>query len=253
MSQIVALTIANTEPDYFKNLSFGGVPKMIDHDPKAFDVMAIADDGCTLAFERKTATDFLNSLKEDRLFPQLTRLALTRIEQQRMDEQLTYWPYLIITGQFLPGPDGKVTADGRATGWSFEKIQGTLTNIQEMGVFVIFANGDLDYENTILRIGRRNREPQMRILAPRPARMLGPKFDFLTGITDIGIETTQKLLDWSGDNVAQILSGLTDMSIKAPVSLSVRRNFRNMLGLREGESLEVIGTQITEPIRQGEK
>lgn len=246
---ITAIMIANTEPDWVKNLSFGGIPKMIDHDPKAFDANAITDDNCTLAFERKTATDFLNSLKEDRLFPQLTRLALTRIEQERMDVQPTYFPYLIITGQFLPGPDGKVTADGRATGWSFEKIMGTILSIQEMGVFVVFANGDLDYQDCILRIGRRNRNPEMRILAPRPARMLGPKFDFLTGIPDVGIETTQKLLEWSDNNVAHILTGITDMEIKAPMPLNVRRRFRDLLGLQEGENLVINGTNGTEPVK----
>lgn len=250
---ITAIVIANTEPDYFKNLNFGGIPKMIDHDLKAVDAKAFTDDGCTLAFERKTPTDFLNSLKEDRLFPQLTRLAEMRIAQQRADEALAYWPYLIITGQFLPGPDGNITADGRATGWSFAKVMGTILSIQEMGIFVVFANGDLDYQDCILRIGRRDRKPEMKILAPRPARVLGPKFDFLTGIPDVGIETTQKLLDWSGDNVAHALSGLTDMSIPAPVPVNVRKRFRNLLGLQETENLEIIGTQILEPITQGDK
>lgn len=249
---ITAIIIANTEPEWVKNSSFGGVPKMIDHDPKAVDAKAITDDGCTLAFERKTPGDFLNSLKEDRLFPQLTRLAEMRIAQQRADEPLTYFPYLIITGQFLPGPDGNITADGRATGWSFAKIQGALLSIQEMGIFVVFANGDMDYENCILRIGKRNRYLELRILAPRPAKMLGPKFDFLTGIPDVGVETTQKLLDWSGDNVAQALAGITDMEIKAPVPVNVRKRFRNLLGLCEGENLEVTGTQINEPIAIGE-
>jgi len=252
MSQIVAVTVANTEPDYFKNLKYTGVPKMIDHDPRAFDVMAITDDGMMLVFERKTAGDFLNTLKEDRLFPQLARMTEIRNAQQRAGESITSWCYLIITGSFLPGPDGKVTADGRATGWGFASVMGTLLSIQELGVFVVFANGDLDFEACVLRIGARSRDPQTKIVAPRPARNLGAKIDFLTGIPGIGVEHAQSILQWAGDNLAQALTGLTDLEIKSPIGLSLRRKFRNLLGLQDCENLEIIGTQL-EPITQGDK
>jgi hypothetical protein len=246
---ITAITIAGNEPEWIQKLPFGGVPKAIDGNPAARDLTAITDDSCILAVERKTATDFLNTLKEDRLFPQLARLAEMRIAQQRVDEKLTYLPYLIITGSFLPGSNGKVVADGRETGWGFEKVQGTLLSIQEMGVFVVFANGDLDYENTILRIGRRNRETPMKILASRPAKMLGPKFDFLAGIDGIEVGYAEKILAWSSDNVAHALSGLTDLEVKAPVPINVRKRFRDMLGLCEGENLEIVGTQASAPVR----
>jgi hypothetical protein len=252
MSQIVAVTIANTEPDYFKNLHFGGVPKMIDYDPRAFDVTALCDDGCTLVFERKTCSDFLNSLKEERLFPQLARMTEIRDAQHAMSEPLTYWPYLIITGSFLPNGNGKVVADGRETGWSFASVMGTLLSIQELGVFVTFANGDLDYEDCILRIGKRSRDPQTKIAAPRPARNLGPKINFLTGIDGIGVEHAQSILQWANDNVAHALIGLTDMEIKSPIGLSLRKRFRNLLGLQDCENLEIVGTQITEPIAEGD-
>jgi len=252
MSQIVAVTVANTEPDYFKNLKFGGVPKMIDHDPKAFDVMAITDDGMTLIFERKTAGDFLNTLKEDRLFPQLARMTEIRNAQARAGEPITSWPYIVITGSFLPGTNGKVVADGRETGWSFASAMGTILSIQELGIFVVFANGDMDFEACVLRIGARSRDPEIKILAPRPAKTLGPKIDMLTGIPGVGVENAQTILQWAGDNLAQALVGLTDMEIKSPIGLSLRRKFRNLLGLQDCENLEIVGTQITE-IMQGEK
>jgi hypothetical protein len=253
MSSIVAVTIANTEPDYFKNLKFGGVPKMIDHDPKAFDVLALTDDGCTLVFERKTAGDFLNTLKEERLFPQLARMTEHRNAQHANGEPLTHWAYLIITGQFLPGPDGKVSADGRETGWSFASVQGTILSIEEMGVFIVWCNGDTDFEDCILRIGKRDRNPQTKITAPRPARNLGPKIDFLTGIPGVGVENAQTILEKSGDNLAHALVGLTGTEIKSPIGLSLRRRFRSLLGLQDCESLEIVGTQIEEQIMQGEK
>ncbi len=244
---ITALMIDAREPEWIQKLKFGGVPCMVTT-LETGDIQAVTDDGCTLVFERKTATDFLNTLKEERLFPQLARMTELR-NAQLYSESLNYWPYLVITGQFLPGANGKVVADGRVTGWSFEKVQGTLLSIQEMGIFVVFANGDLDYENTILRIGRRNREPAIKVLAPRPAKMLGPKFDFLAGIDGIEVAYAEKILTWSDDNVAHALAGLVDMEIKAPVPINVRRRLRDMLGLCEGENLEIVGTKFTEPVK----
>lgn len=249
---ITAIMIDSREPEFFQRLKFGGAPTMVTT-LETGDVQAVTDDGCTLAFERKTPSDFLNSLKDDRLFPQLARMTEIRNAQARMDEQLTYFPYLVITGPFLPGANGKVNADGRETGWGYASIMGTLLSIQEMGVFVTFCNTDLDYEDCILRIGKRDRKPETKILAPRPARTLGPRFDFLAGIQGVEVEYAQKILDWSNNNIAHALAGITDMSIPAPVPMSVRKRFRTMLGLCEGETLEVIGTQITEPITEGQK
>lgn len=244
---ITAIMIDNREPEFFQTLKFGGVPTMVTQ-LKVGDIQAVTDDGCTLVFERKTPSDFLNSLRDDRLFPQLARMTEIRNACHRIDEPLTYWPYLIITGQFLPGANGKVAVDGRETGWSFASVMGTLLSIQEMGVFITFCNGDMDYEDCILRIGRRDRKPAMRILPARPTTILGPKAAFLASLPGIGIEKVQELLDWSGNIPAHALIGLTDMDIKSPVGLALRRRLRDVLGLKEGENLEIIGTQITEPI-----
>ncbi len=249
---ITAIMIDSREPEYFQKLKFGGVPTMVTT-LETGDIQAVTDDGATLVFERKTPSDFLNSLKDDRLFPQLARMTEIRNAAQRANEALTYWPYLIITGSFLPGPDGKVFADGRPTGWSYASVQGTLLSIQELGAFVTYANGDLDVEDCILRIGKRDRKPSMKILPARPAQMLGPKAAFLSSLPGVGIENVQKILEWSNDHIGHALTGLTDMSIKSPVNLSVRHRLRDLLGLQESERLEIVGTQMSEPILEGDK
>ena len=193
----------------------------------------------------------MNTLKEERLFPQLARMTEVRNTQQALGVPLTYWPYLVITGSFLPGPNGKVVADGRETGWGFASVMGAILSIQELGVFVVFCNGDMDYEDCIIRIGKRDRDPQTKILAPRPARALGPKIDFLTGISGIGVEHAQSILQWAGDNVGHALVGLTDMEIKSPIGPALRKRFRNLLQLQDYESLEIVGTQMIEPIVEG--
>lgn len=244
---ITAIMVDSREPEYFQRLKFGGVNKWVTT-LETGDVQAVTDDGCTLVFERKTPSDFLNSLRDERLFPQLARMTEIRNAQLTMREPLTYWPYLVITGNFLPDANGKVVADGRPTGWSWQSVQGAILSIQELGVFVTFCNGELDFEDCILRIGKRDRKPVMRILPARPAAMLGPKAAFLCSLPGVGIEHAQTILQWSNDNIAHALVGLTDMEIKSPINLGIRRRFRELLGLQEGETLEIIGTQIEEPI-----
>jgi hypothetical protein len=53
--------------------------------------------------------------------------------------------------------------------------------------------------------------------------------------------------------VGHALIGLTDMEIKSPVGLSVRRRIRNLFSLNDGENIELTGTQMNQPILQGEK
>jgi hypothetical protein len=51
-----------------------------------------------------------------------------------------------------------------------------------------------------------------------------------------------ELLEWSGHNVAHALIGLTDMEIKSPVGLAMRRKLRDVIGLEDGYNLELTYT-----------
>jgi hypothetical protein len=264
MSQITAVMIDSREPEYFQKLKFGGVPVMVAMLDTG-DVQAVTDDGHTLIVERKTLSDFLNTLKDDRLFPQLARMTEIRNAQIRAGETVTSWPYLIITDPITADHNGKVIADRGVTGWSLASVMGTILSIQELGVFVCFANGQLDYEDCILRIGRRSRSPEMMIARPkekmvinelldeeiiskvkvnlppaRIAKMLTDQANFLLGIPGIGPENTKVILEWSGYNVAQALTGLTDIGIPSPIGLGLRRRIRDLFGLSEGENFEVV-------------
>lgn len=252
MSQITALMVDSREPDWVKNLKFGGIPTIVTM-LETGDVQAVTDDGCTLVFERKTLSDFLNTLRDDRLFPQLARMTEIRNAEQAGGLPVTNWPYLIITDPITANNAGKVIADRGVTDWSFASVMGTILSIQELGVFIYFANGQLDYENTILRIGRRSRNPHITIMPPRSANVLGPKATFLASLPGIGIDRVQEILDWAGHNVGHALIGLTDTEIKSPITLAVRRRVRELMGLHDGENLEITGTQITEPILEGER
>ncbi len=205
------------------------------------DVQALTDDGCTLIIERKTLSDFLNTLKDERLFPQLARMVEVRNAQIAASEPITHWAYLVITDPIAADHNGKVIEPGRGvTGWSFAAVMGTILSIQELGIFVVFANGQLDYEDTILRIGRRSRDAQMRIMPAKTPNVLGPKATFLSGLPGVGIDRVQDILDWSNHNVGHALIGLTDMEIKSPIGLSVRRRIRELMGLSDNENIEIV-------------
>lgn len=239
MSAITAIMIDSREPDSIKNLKFNNIPTIVTF-LETGDVHAVTDDNHTLLIERKTPEDFLGSLKDDRLLPQLARMAEARNIQQLAGQAVTTWPYLVITEMFRVDYSGKIITDRGVTGWSFAAVMGAILSIQEMGVFVVFANGANDYQDCILRIGRRNRTNEMQLLPPRPANIFGPKAVLLAALPGIGIERVQELLDWSGDNISHALCGITDMSIPAPIGKSLRQNIRTLFGLEDDQTLEVL-------------
>jgi hypothetical protein len=253
MPAITAVMIDSREPVHFQQMKFGGVPVMVTA-LQCGDVQAVTDDGCTLVFERKTLSDFLNSLADDRLFVQLARMMEIPNAQRVNGTPVTQYCYLVITDPIAPDHNGKVIVPERGvTGWSYAAVQGTILSIQEMGVQVVWCNGQNDYQDCILRIGKRNRAPHTLISAPRPAKLLGPKIDFLTGLPGVGVEHAQKILAWAGDNVAHALIGLTDLEIASPFGIIARRRIRALMGLQDSENLEITGTEIIEPIMEGQK
>jgi hypothetical protein len=238
MPSITAIMIDSREPDWIKSLTFGGLPTMVTLLDTG-DVQAVTDDNCTLIIERKTPEDFLNTLKEDRLFPQIAHMVEMRNIQQMNGQPVTYWPFLVITDVFTADHNGKVITSRGVTGWSFASVMGAILSIQELGVPVAFCNGQNDFEDCVLRLGRRSRNPEMMILPPRVPNILGPKATLLASLPGVGVERVQEILDWSDNNLSHALSGITDLTIKAPVGMTLRKNIKALFGLGENQSLEV--------------
>lgn len=244
---ITAAIVDSREPIWIKNLTFGGVPTAITQLATG-DVHALCDDGNTLVIERKTSDDLLNTLRDERLLPQMARMVETRLAEQAEQGFFTTWNYLVISGQIYRGPNGNaITGDRGVTGWNWDSVMGALLTIQEMGVFVAFAGGDDDFENTIIRLANRKREP-IKLLPPRPPTILGPGAAFLASLPGIGPEHALRLLEWSGNNPAQALSGITDLSIECPLSNATRKRVRNALGLKDQQTLEYVFNQQEQPI-----
>ena len=217
---ITAILIDSREPDWVQALKFGGVPTsvcLLDYG----DLHAITDDGYILVIERKTPNDFLGSLREERLFPQIARM----VEQRQANPNL--WPYLVITGEFRLSENGKVYADGRATGWDYSAVMGSILTIQEIGVPIIFCAGDEDFESAVIRLGKRERG-SVRVVPPRAVNFLGPQVAILCGFPGFGTQRSTELLKLH----PRLADALVDLALD-------HQRVRDVLGLRANEYLLV--------------
>lgn len=227
---ITAVMIDSREPSWVKELRFEGVPVSVAT-LDAGDLMMATEDGCIVIVERKTPDDFLNTLKADRLFPQAAKLAGMR--------NATCWPYLVITGPFWPGSGGKVVTQHRQTGWNWGSVWGAITSIQEMGVPVVFAASDVDYEAFVLRLAKRSRDVGMRVLPPRPPQVLGTQGAILASLPGIGIEKVLPILEECGGMLAYALEGITGDHKIAGIGPVTRQKIRDVLGLTDDVYLSV--------------
>jgi hypothetical protein len=245
---ISAIMIDSREPAWVQSLKFGGIPTMVTM-LDAGDVWAVTDDGHTIMVERKTPEDFLGSLRDERLLPQLARLARPRQEQQIRGEEPTSWPYLVITDEFKRS--GQKVFTERETGWSWPALQGGLLTIQEMGIMVVTCGGDADFEPCILRLGDRSRNSIINLLPPRQPIMWGPKEAFIASLPGIGQERTLKIMEWAGNNLSHALIGLVDLSIVCPVEgigPGIRRRIRTFLGLEDGKTIELVLSDLNQVV-----
>jgi ERCC4-type nuclease len=193
---LTAVQLDLREPPFIRELTFGGVPvvhSLLD----AGDLLAACDDGQLLVVERKTPADFLRTLKDGRLFPQLEAL-----------RHQSPWAYLVITGELRPGANDSCWTESRETGWRFSAVQGALLTCQELGISLVSCLGGLDYEATIMRLASRNRSA-LRVAPPRDVTILDGREALLAMQPGIGAEHARALLDHCG-TPAWALDWLTD-------------------------------------------
>jgi ERCC4-type nuclease len=230
---IVSVLCDAREPSWIKQLTFGGVPvvsTMLD----AGDLLCATDDGCLLAIERKTSSDFLNTLRDNRLFPQLARL-----------HEVSPWAYLIITGTLHSGPHDCTVTEERETGWSWASVAGALLTCQEIGVHVLQVASDMDFEPAIVRLTNRDRTA-LRIHPVRSTVPMSEAEGILSALPGIGPEKAGAVLSLY-PTASHALSYLTCPDRyweddKVPgVGDGIKRRVRKALGL-EGTSFLTFGS-----------
>lgn len=227
---LTAVMTDNREPDWIKKLNFGGVAVSTTI-LEAGDFWLAAEDGTMIVVERKTPNDFLNTLREERLFPQMAGLVEMR--------ENGAWPYLLITGEFRITNNGKVYTD-RETGWDWKAVQGALLSIQEMGIFVTYCAGDTDVEAALLRLVNRSHKPELLVKPAKSVKFMGHQASFLCGLPDIGPDRVGPILDYCG-SAAWALVALTDKTTNVPgVGEGIKNNVRYALGLSKEEQMGIV-------------
>jgi ERCC4-type nuclease len=221
---LTSVMIDTFEPTHIQGLTFGGIPTAIVP-LDAGDILAACDDGNLVIVERKTSGDLLNTLKEERLFSQVTRC-----------HDVTPWAYLIVTGLLAPSANGKCVADRGETGWSWASVAGALLTVQELGVGVLHIANDLEFERAVIQLSNRDRRC-VRVAPPRNADIISDQDAILSILPGIGPERAKALLDYCG-NAASAIDYLTDPTWtlgKVPgIGEQTQRKVRRAFGLPDG-------------------
>ena len=238
-----SVLLDSREPAWIRELTFGGIVPVAVTMLDAGDLWATTDTGEIIAVERKTASDLLGSLCDERLFPQLVRL-----------HKATPWAYLVICGSLHGAPNGKCWASGKETGLNWWSVQGALITAQEIGVHVVYLASDLEYEAAILRLANRERG-QMRVKPAREAAMISDAEAMLIALPGIGPEKAQALLAYCGTPAyaLQYLSGLWDGPTAPGLGEGTRRRIRKALELPDNLALSVITLETGNPPVEKEK
>lgn len=230
---ITAILIDSREPDWVQGLKFDSVPKMVTA-LEFGDIWVTTDAGDLICVERKTPTDLLGSIKDNRIFAQIAGM-----------KEKTPWAYLMITGLLGASTGGKVIADNRVTGWDFRSIQGALLSIQEAGIGVVYCDGDDDYEAAVKTLCNRHRKIENVIEPRQQSRVMSPGEIMLTALPGIGIERAGKLLTAFDNRPAQALAWLTWLHSDPcydieGIGVGVKRAVRVALKLEDSEEFDVI-------------
>lgn len=229
---IVSVIVDSREPDWVQRLTFGGVPVAVAP-LDAGDLLVATGDNALLVIERKTPDDFLNSLKDNRLFGQVTRML-----------KVSQWSYVIIQGN-VTNVANRVVTDRRTTGWGWPSFHGALLTIQELGVRVITVGKD-DFEAAVIRLAKRERG-DVTIKPPRCPALLSRGEAMLATLPGIGEERVDNLLKYAG-SPANALAFLTDKELRGVdgIGLATKLGIRRALKLEPHERLAVItdGSEI---------
>ena len=229
---ILSAMIDTREPKWVRELAFGGVPTAaIALD--AGDVQVATDDHKILVVERKTAADLLGTIRSGRLFPQCVKML-----------EVSSWSYLVVCGS-LTCLGGHVVASSRTTNWSWAALQGALLTVQELGVGIVHAENDADFEPSVMRLASRDRGA----VPVRPARVPNVLSDgeaIVAALPGVGLERMKAVMEYAGGNAAWALTWLTELesSDRIPgINIGTKQGIRRALGLPDWAQMSVISME----------
>jgi len=214
-----AVICDSREPEHSTRLDFG-CPSMVQT-LETGDLHIATDDDKLLIVERKAAMDFVNSIKDGRLFNQVARA-----------KQITPYVYVVIVGSILPAKGGKTYINGNLTGWDYAAIQGVMVSIQELGVIIIYCADDNDFVAAVVRLANRSRDV-IPVMPVREAAIFGGAENVLASLPGIGVKKAADLLKHF-PNVGYALWFLTDIDDKETkipgIAENTKKNIVRLLG-----------------------
>ena len=231
---IKSVIIDSREPHWVQKLSFCGARKAV-MEMEFGDIWLTCNDGQTLVIERKEPEDFIGSMTSNRLIRQAAGLAGLR--------KGGLWPYVMITGELNPGPNGRTWVNGNLRDIQFAAVQGLLLSIQEMGVFTYFAKNSQDLEDACIRLSNRNRDDILKLPAvKRTGKRQTSGEEFLAGLPGLSTELSALTIREAG-SAARALEMITNGEYLSKVGSKKRVKIRECLGLKENQTLQIVTTK----------
>ena len=229
---IRSLVVDSREPEWCKSLRFQGDIIAIASLLPVGDAWLACDDAA-IVVERKTLSDLCASVADGRL--------MNQAQEMRGSSE---WCYIVVTD--IPAvAGGNLVINGKASGWKWSSIQGALLTCQELGVPVIWCDGQARYGATLEWLATRDRGG-VRIAARREAVLESLAEKLLTAIPGIGGQRAAALLQYCG-NAAWALDYLTGMVGGEVVGVGKNTMVatRSVLGLEDGNKLAVVSMEET--------
>ena len=214
-----AAIIDSREPDHIKRIKFP-CPSMVQT-LETGDLHMMTDDDSLLIVERKTANDFVSSIKDGRLFNQVSRA-----------KQLTPYVYVAIVGSILPARNNKTLINGNSTGWDYNAIQGVMLSIQELGASIVFCADDNDFLPCMARLANRSRGT-VPVMPVREATIFGGAETILASLPGIGAKKAADLLTHfpNAGSALWFLTDIDDKETKIPgIAEGTKQNIVKLLG-----------------------
>lgn len=173
----------------------------------AGDVQIAMPDGTVILIERKAPHDLMESVKDRRLFNQVTEM-----------KAVTDWVYVLVHGIMIPTDAGEKTSYMHPNGqwisrdWQWGSIQGILISCQELGTVVMHDN---DFHGAIQRIMQRSRN-EVKIAPRREQYVFSPAESLLMTVPGIGAHKAQEIMSTFGGVLGVALEWLTDPGMFEP-------------------------------------
>lgn len=183
----------NREPPHIQGLKFNNTTSLVTT-LETGDLWIACEDGNTLIIERKEPSDLLASIADNRLFNQAAKM-----------RQVSQWCYVVVTGKI----DDCNYIDDTGRKWSYASIWGALLSVQEMGVMIIFCDGEDDFAPCIERLAKRSRD-DIKVRPVRNAYVFGGQEAVLASMPGIGTKKAVDYLKLFDGNLGNAIMALCD-------------------------------------------